>query len=241
MRRHPHQPQPNESRLGGISVSTQSEFQRCPPISGAHFDREVLPPISRAHFVTETVPPISGARFVPPRDATTLSGAHFDREVLPPNSRAHFVTETVPPMWRTLRPTQRALPRKANHASGNESPGFNFKRWLLQPPPQPHMLPPRRARYPMSISSGGCSNHPPQPYMLPPRRARYPMSIKGCSNHSCEKSQPQREDHANREDSISGAETPRKEPPGFNSESGVRNHLGLGIESWGFFSSSFGS
>ena len=114
MRRHPHQPQPNESRLGGISVSTQSEFQRCPPISGAHFDREVLPPISRAHFVTET----------------------------------------VPPMWRTLRPTQRALPRKANHASGNESPGFNFKRWLLQPPPQPHMLPPRRARYPMSIK--GC-------------------------------------------------------------------------------------
>ena len=94
MRRHPHQPQPNESRLGGISVSTQSEFQRCPPISGAHFDREVLPPISREHFVTETVPPISGARFVPPRDATTLSGAHFDREVLPPNSRAHFVTET---------------------------------------------------------------------------------------------------------------------------------------------------
>ena len=173
MRRHPHQPQPNESRLGGISVSTQSEFQRCPPISGAHFDREVLPPSSRAHFVTETVPPISGARFVPPRDATTLSGAHFDREVLPPNSRAHFVTETVPPMWRTLRPTQRAP---------NVDKG-------------------------LSISSGGCSNH------------------------SCEKSQPQREDHANREDSISGAETPRKEPPGFNSESEVISHPGLGIPS----------
>ena len=103
MRRHPHQPQPNESRLGGISVSTQSEFQRCPPISGAHFDREVLPPISRAHFVTETVPPISGARFVPPRDATTLSGAHFDREVLPPNSRAHFVPPREP--YRERRTT----------------------------------------------------------------------------------------------------------------------------------------
>ena len=111
MRRHPHQPQPNESRLGGISVSTQSEFQRCPPISGAHFDREVLPPISRAHFVTETVPPIRGARFVPPRDATKISGAHFDREVLPPNSRAHFVTgtgvapTTPPTIYRVVRGT----------------------------------------------------------------------------------------------------------------------------------------
>ena len=57
------------------------------------------------------------------------------------------------------------------------------------------------------------------------------ISSGGCSNHSCEKSQPQREDHANGEASISGAETRRKEPPGFNSESEVISHPGLGIPS----------
>ena len=155
MRRHPHQPQPNESRLGGISVSTQSEFQRCPPISGAHFDREVLPPISRAHFVTET----------------------------------------VPPMWRTLRPTQRALPR-------------DERRTLRSRSVAPPTTPPNHICYHRVVRGT---------VVAPTMVAKNP--------------QPQREDHANREDSISGAETPRKEPPGFNSESEVISHPGLGIPS----------
>ena len=91
-------------------------------------------------------------------------------------------------------------------------PNVDIKRWLLQPPPPTIYATTAPCAVPnvdkgLSISSGGCSNH------------------------SCEKSQPQREDHANREDSISGAETPRKEPPGFNSESEVISHPGLGIPS----------